>query len=305
MKEYLKIIIKKTSIVISILISILVIFALLDEKPTFADSGFDTSYDSGGSSWDSGSSWDYDYDDDYSYRHSDYDYSGSGEINVGMIVIFLIIAFIIIIYKLVANQKEADYYMRQKATMADEQAIETIIKRYIPSFNKQEFLLNGYKIYCDVQDAWMNFKLENVKDILTDELYNMYKSQLSTLEVKGEQNIMKDFALNNSMLKNVNVQNNIITISTVYVIEFYDYIIEQATGKVLRGTSDRKMRVKYEMKFRQTLDENKKVTKCPNCGADIEMNTSGVCEYCHTKLVTENTKWALSDKKTLDQEYVL
>lgn len=52
--------------------------------------------------------------------------------------------------------------------------------------------------------------------------------------------------------------NNIYQISTVYTIEFFDYIIEQSSGKVLRGTSDRKMRVKYEMKFRQTLDESKK-----------------------------------------------
>ena len=64
------------------------------------------------------------------------------------------------------------------------------------------------------------------------------------------------------------------------------------------------MRVKYEMKFRQTLDESKKVTKCPNCGADVKMNTSGICDYCHSKLVTENTKWVLTEKQTLDQEYI-
>ena len=150
----------------------------------------------------------------------------------------------------------------------------------------------------------MNFKLEDVRDIITDELYSMYESQLSTLEVKGEQNIMKDFVLKGSFLKDVTNQNDTITITTGYIIEFYDYIAEQATGKVLRGTSNRKVRITYEMKFRQTLDESKKVTKCPNCGADIEMNTSGICEYCHNKLVTENTKWVLTEKKTMNQEYV-
>ena len=304
MKEEVKNILKRIVIVCTLVVSIIAVFVIIDGNPTFADSGFDTSYDSGGSSWDSGSSWDYDYDDDYSYRHSDYDYSGSGEINGGMVVTLLIIAFIIIIYKFVSNQKEADYYMKQRTTTVDDTTIETQIKQYIPDFNKEEFLANGYNIYCKVQDAWMNFKLDSIKNIITDELYTMYESQLATLEVKGEQNIMKDFVLKNSFLKGFEKQNNTVTISTVYIIEFYDYIAEQSTGKVIRGTADKKMRIKYEMKFRQTLDETKKVTKCPNCGADIEMNTSGVCDYCHTKLVTENTKWVLTEKQTLDQEYV-
>ena len=56
----------------------------------------------------------------------------------------------------------------------------------------------------------MNFKLDDVKDVITDEIYNMYDSQLSTLEVKGEKNIMKDFKLVKSYLKDVNVQNQLL-----------------------------------------------------------------------------------------------
>ena len=56
------------------------------------------------------------------------------------------------------------------------------------------------------------------------------------------------------------------------------------------------------MKFRKTLDESKKVTKCPACGAEIEMNNTGICSYCRSKLVTENTEWVLTEKNTLNQE---
>ena len=82
----------------------------------------------------------------------------------------------------------------------------------------------------------------------------------------------------------------------------YDYIIEESTGKVLRGSSTNKLRIVYEMKFRQTLNSNEKVDHCPNCGAKIEMNSSGTCEYCGSKLVSENTKWVLTEKKTMRQE---
>ena len=43
---------------------------------------------------------------------------------------------------------------------------------------------------------------------------------------------------------------------------------------------------------------------CPNCGAKVEMNSTGTCEYCGSKLVSENTKWVLTEKKVIEQYYI-
>lgn len=182
-------------------------------------------------------------------------------------------------------------------------SIEEQVQKYIPDFDKEQFLYEGFKIYCDVQMAWMNFNLDSVKDVITDEMYNMYESQLQTLQVKGEQNIMGQFVPHYSELTDLSIQNDTITLTTMHTIELYDFIIKQSTGKVLRGSSTKKMKVTYEMKFRKSLNQANKVTKCPNCGAEINMNTSGICDYCHTKLVTENTQWVLTDKKVIYQCY--
>lgn len=297
-------IIKKILLIIGLAIYITLSFAIIDKKPTFADSGFGTSYHSGGSSHSSSSSHSRSSSSGSSYRSShSYDDDGEFTLTEAIIVLAVFGGIIAIgyIWPAISGRRGTTPTVN---IPIDDSAIEAQIKQYIPDFNKQEFLNNGYKMYCDIQEAWMNFKLEDVKDVITDELYNMYESQLTTLEVKGEQNVMKDFALQRSFLKDVAKQNDTITITTGYIIEFYDYIAEQTSGKVLRGTDKRKVRVTYEMKFRQTLDQSKKVTKCPNCGADIEMNTTGICEYCRTKLVTENTKWVLTQKKTMNQEYV-
>lgn len=282
---------KKLAIILCITM-ISLIPSFIDKHISLTDSGFGSSYDSGGSSYSGGSydsgssSWDYD---------SDYDSDG------GDSLIGLIIAIIIIIIIAICTRDKKTKVVTKSDNVNDEN-IANKVKQYIPNFNKQEFLNNGYKIYKDVQNAWMNFKLDDVKDVITDEIYNMYDSQLSTLEVKGEKNIMKDFKLVKSYLKDVNVQNETITITTGYIIEMYDYIIEESTGKVLRGSSTNKLRIVYEMKFRQTLNSNEKVDHCPNCGAKIEMNSSGTCEYCGSKLVSENTKWVLTEKKTMRQE---
>ena len=294
--------IKKIIIIISIAI-ISLIPNIISKNVVLADSGFGTSYDSGGSSYSGGS---YDYDYDYDYDSGDYSSDDSGDISMFAAIVGFTILIIIIVAICMGSStsNQSTSGVVPSKSLPDENAIENKIKSYIPNFNKQEFLDNGYNIYKDVQNAWMNFKLEDVKDEITDELYNMYESQLTTLEVKGEQNIMKDFKVVKSYLKDAVVQNNTITITTGYVIQMYDYIIEKSTGKVIRGSSNNKLKIVYEMKFRRTLDESAKIDKCPNCGAKIDMNTSGICEYCVSKLVSENTKWVLTEKKTIRQETI-
>ena len=300
MKKKIKNILKKIIITIVTVLSVTMIFSIVNENPTFADSGHGTSHSSSHSSHSSSSSSRSRSSSRSSSRTSSSS-SSSGDPVSAFISIIIYIIFIIIITVILSKKNQ---HVKVVVNKKDEKVVEDEIKKLIPNFDKYAFLKEGFNIYYDIQMAWMNFKLEDIKDKVTDEIYNMYESQLVTLEVKGEQNIMKDFKVVKSYLKDAVVQNNTITITTGYVIQMYDYIIEKSTGKVIRGSSNNKLKIVYEMKFRRTLDENAKIDKCPNCGAKIDMNTSGICEYCGSKLVSENTKWVLTEKKTIRQETI-
>ncbi len=182
----------------------------------------------------------------------------------------------------------------------NEQAINEI-KKYIPSFDANKFLLNGYGIFVRIEEAWMNFDLEKVRDCITDEMFNMYESQLTSMEMNGEQNIMKDFKLINSAVTQASKQNNMLQVKARYTVEFYDYIINRSTKAVVRGNSNRKMRMVYEFTFIRDI-ENKKLDKCPNCGAEININSAGICKYCNSKLVDDSKDWVMSKKVSLLQQ---
>lgn len=291
--------IAKLLVVISLSICVLFVGAALGKNVVFADSGFDSSYDGGGS--DFGGSSDY---GSYSYSSYDSDYSssgGSGSPAMAIIPIAIIIIYVIISMSIRGKNVNTTVPATFKANVNDEDVVNRI-KSFIPNFDKNTFLQDGYQIYLDVQDAWMNFKLEDVRDKISDEMFNMYQSQLTTMEVKGEQNIMRGFTRQASYLKDVVKQNENITITATYVVDFYDYIVDKATGRVLRGTAGSKIRVTYDMKFRKTLDSSQVVDYCPNCGAKFEnINGAGICEYCGSKVVSENAKWILTDKKNIGQ----
>lgn len=300
--EKRKNIIKKILITLGILCSVILTFTVIYERPTFADSGHSVSHSSSHSSHSSShsSSSSRRSSSSSSRSSSSRSSSSSGDPFVAMTSVIIMIA-IIVIWTIMANKKQLHKIVINKN---NEDEIENKIKKSIPNFNKQEFLKQGYSIYYDIQMAWMDFKLEDIKDKVTDEIYTMYESQLATLEVKGEQNIMKNIQLKQSCLKDVTNQNGTITIKTNYVIEMYDYIADVNTKKLIRGEDKKKIRILYEMSFRKTLNENEKITHCPNCGAKVEMNSTGTCEYCGSKLVSENTKWVLTEKKVIEQDYI-
>ncbi len=300
--EKRKNIIKKILITLGILCSVILTFTVIYERPTFADSGHSVSHSSSHSSHSSSHSSSSSRSSSSSSHRSSSSRSSSssGDPFAAMISVIIMIT-IIVIWTIIANKKQLHKIVINKNNEDD---IENKIKKLIPNFNKQEFLKQGYSIYYDIQMAWMDFKLEDIKDKVTDEIYTMYESQLATLEVKGEQNIMKDIQLKQSCLKDVTNQNGTITIKTNYVIEMYDYIADVNTKKLIRGEDKKKIRILYEMSFRKTLNENEKITHCPNCGAKVEMNSTGQCEYCGSKLVSENTKWVLTEKKVIEQDYI-
>ena len=300
--EKRKNIIKKILITLGILCSVILTFTVIYERPTLADSGHSVSHSSSHSSHSSSSSRRSSSSSSRSSSSRDSSSRGSSDPLAGMISIAIMIA-IIVIWTIIANKNKNQSH-KIVINKNNEDEIENKIKKLIPNFSKQEFLKQGFNIYYDIQMAWMDFKLEDIKDKVTDEIYTMYESQLATLEVKGEQNIMKNIQLKQCSLKDVTNQNGTITIKTNYVIEMYDYIADVNTKKLIRGEDKKKIRILYEMSFRKALSEDEKVTHCPNCGAKVEMNSTGTCEYCGSKLVSENTKWVLTEKKVIEQDYI-
>ncbi|MBR3720459.1 MAG: TIM44-like domain-containing protein [Clostridia bacterium] len=289
MKKHLKTFAK---IFIALGLTICLILTINSSK-SHADAGYHSSY-SGGSSHSSSShsssSSSRSYSSGSSY-HSSGSSSGSSESSWAGVIIWLIIIIVIIVF----TSKKGTTTTPSLVKLQSNAAAIAKLKELIPDFDDKKFLQDGYQMFLDVEDAWMNFELDKVHNIITDEMFNMYESQLSSMEIKGEQNIMNGFVLRDSAISNCVDQNDNVEVTAKYIIEFYDYIIEKESGKVLRGSKTNKLRMYYDFTFiMKNTDE--KIDHCPNCGAPVEVNASGMCPYCNSKIVGENTSWVMSKK---------
>lgn len=223
-----------TIIIFSLLGSMLLVNNSFERKKLTTDSGFDGGYDGGGSS---GGSWSSSSSSSGS-SSSFSKLSEEGQIfSLVMLSVSGLIVSIVIIYILNKNQEE-------KMSKAE---IQGLIKD--KNIDEAKLIKYAYDIYYKVQIAWMNDTLNDVKDIISDELYNQYDAQLSTLRIKKQQNIMRDIKFIDGYIYNIDDYGDYYTVAIVLVVHCRDYIINKETKEVLRGSSSRINKYNYSLSF--------------------------------------------------------
>ena len=182
--------------------------------PAKADSGWDYDYDIGGSDWGSdwsssdwdSSSWSSSYDDwdsDYSSSYISGDlseeYSVLGSFVLGMLIFIIIFCIFLDVYR--KMQKADSHRNSRRADLSYYQDLsEDVIKAVDPTINVVEMKQMAFEIYKNIQTAWMNFDEEVIKNNTTDELYNMYSSQLKMLKLKKQKNIMDEITFEDAKI---------------------------------------------------------------------------------------------------------
>ncbi len=255
-----------------------------------ADSGWDSSYDSGGgSSWSSSSS-------DWGSSSSSSSSSSHYDMTEGETIVFLISVILCMIGMAVLLSQYSKYFSKSTSF---EEVSEEEFKKYFPMETMESLKEQLFQKFVAIQDAWMNFEYDKLRELCTDELYNSYKTQLETLALKNGQNIMSDYVLKKSVICKIEKEGSLVSVQVYMLVSFYDYVIDTKTKKVTRGTKDSKITNHYVMTF--VRSDEKKEVKCPNCGAVVPYNTSGVCKYCRATIVKDADEFVLSKKTNVNK----
>lgn len=296
--------------------SILLIFTcliLISPIATKADSGWDSSYDSGG--WDSGGSWSSGSNWGSSGWDSGYHSSSSSSYlissPIATIILFIIIFVWAIIYTIKLTKKnrgippiEDPAFENLSSKNGNNNYIDidqSKINEIDPNINIEEFKKKAFNIYKDIQEAWMNFDTDKIRELTTDEIYNMYSSQLETLKLKNQKNIMKNIEYVDAKIIDITSVNGVITINVYLRVKVLDYVKNVKTNKTVRGRDNARLDIEYNLTFIKSETDNKKIENCPNCGAPVDIVSSATCPYCDSKLVKTASDYVMSKKTCIGQ----
>lgn len=283
-----------------------IILAMAIPTLSIADVGDFESYDSdwGSSDWDSSdwdsSDWSSSSDDYYSYGGT----SSSDSNGAGVFIAFIIIIVIYILTKkgkvTVPNTPTtaSHGYIRDEARSKE---VGEKIRETDKFFNDEKFLSWAKTSFIKLQTAWTERDWEAIRPIESESLFEQHSKQLKGYIDRKQINKMDRISVNYAELVSYNTDNEKDTLVVALNSSMNDYIIDEVTGKVVKGDKDRRLTNTYKLTFIRkkgvlTSEGTDKVntTNCPNCGAPTTITSSGKCEYCGAVITTGDHDWVLN-----------
>ena len=189
--------------------------------------------------------------------------------------------------------------------------IQTIIRKKDPAFSADDFVTFATQVYIDIQTAWCRRDLTPVRPIMHQNLYNTTQRQVQDKINQGVVYHYENIAINTAYLTSF-VRDKDYEYLTVYLnARMIDYQVDERTGNVIRGDKVTRWDMRYKMKFIRTTGTftRDKITgareyNCPNCGAPLEITSSGICSYCGSTVSTGDYSWVLTDFTTIRNDTV-
>ena len=196
----------------------------------------------------------------------------------------------------VANDDDA------QAPAVDAAAVESGIQALQardPNFNQQVFIDRAQMTFFVLQNAWMARNLEPARIYLSDAIYHRWKLQVEQFVMMHKRDVLEDLAVNGCAIARVAGDANFDSITVRFDAIAAAYEVDDA-GKVVSG--DRTVRPFTEywtfirsQAARSRVGEAAQITQCPNCGAPVSINESGICSYCKATVTSGQFGWVLNN----------
>ena len=292
----------------------------------FGDYGGDSDY---GGGWDSGDSWDWDSDDDDDYDYngggiyipygsgggsgSNYEFSDTTLQIFGAVFLILIGVAIFLFFRAIVRAFKKPAHkpvVAPGATPTDRSTLRPM-REYLqidPDFDSAAFQEKLSNLYVQFQNAWQDKNLEPLRPYMTDAFYAQCDRQLENNYRRTNQtNRIERIAVLGVELMGWKQQSGKDVVVAQLRTRIVDYVVNDASGAIVRGSSTAEKFMHYEWVLERTTgvttagSTGTTVNYCPNCGAPIDLNHSAKCPYCDSILTTDTFDWAVTNIKGLSQ----
>ena len=184
------------------------------------------------------------------------------------------------------------------ASIADLQAGLNALKQKDPAFNEHIFLDRAQSTFFTLQKAWMERNLEPARVYLSEAIYRRWKMQVAEMVAQHKRNVLENLVIGGIHIVKVESDSNFDTITVRIDASAADYDVDDRSGKIVFGSKANRPFTEYwtfirSAAARTKAGEGPEITQCPNCGAPLNINESGVCQYCKVTVTTGQFGWVL------------
>ena len=234
----------------------------------------------------------------------------SGSSSGGSPLLFFIILALIgafLIYRGLSSRKSGGSGTSDDARLApgagvDAAAVQSgvaALQARDPNFNPQVFIDRAQTTFFVLQNAWMARNLEPARIYLSDAIYHRWKLQVEQFVALHKRDVLEDLAVNGCAIAKVASDANFDSVTVRFDAIAKDYEVDDA-GKMLSGDKTIQPFTEFwtfirSQAARTRVGETAEITQCPNCGAPVSINESGICAYCKATVTTGQFGWVLNN----------
>ena len=238
------------------------------------------------------------------------------------IIVFIIILVVVILWIVKGGFKgkgtstpstmdsSGQEYGTAMETVYDEnlQAEMANLKEADPGFSESVFKDKAQTIFLKIQQAWTQKKWELARPYETDTIFNRHQSQMDEYITGHKRNVLEDIIIGGIDIVKVQRDQYYDNIIVRIKAQMLDYDIDETTKQVISGDNKTPRSFSEYWTFTRKAGVKSKgpegvaSDKCPNCGAPLNINQSGQCEYCGSIVTKGDFDWVLSSI-VQDEEY--
>lgn len=179
------------------------------------------------------------------------------------------------------------------------------VEQSVPQFDNKALTDHIEMLYRKLQDCWTKKDLTPLRPYFSDTYFAQAEHMVDEFRRNNQTNYVENIeqvkASVLSAFKDADKSHCLVEVSAIIT----DYVLDDETGELISGDKHKRklMTYEYDMILPTKDADGAETTEicCPNCGATVELNQSGVCPYCDSVLMQENTSYVLNGIRGVSQ----
>jgi predicted lipid-binding transport protein (Tim44 family) len=173
------------------------------------------------------------------------------------------------------------------------------IKAHDPNFELEQFTQQVQQVFFIVEQSWSERKPEMSRQVMADGIWQQQRVQVQSYTDNHKRNVLEYLAVSNiwPVAASSDARFDILTVRIVAASADYD--VDDQSGKMVRG--DKQVKPwEEDWTFQRSSTAQTKAggstlgSKCPNCGAPLDVDLAGSCRYCKASIMSGAYDWVLA-----------
>ncbi len=152
-------------------------------------------------------------------------------------------------------------------------------------------------IFERLNQAWSEGKLDNVRGLVSDGLYDSLQYWVEAYDRAGLRNLLRDSRVTHTTMCKLVRDRHYDALTIRLWAKGKDFVIRTSSGEVVKGSKHRDRSYSEYWTLIRAAGRRGEVAaeaRCGNCGAPLAVNMAGACEHCGAHLTRGEFDWVLS-----------